>query len=78
VQGHRDVKRLFREIAGEGRTVVLTTHTLSVAEEVADRIALIDHGRLIALGTMGELRAQTRQEHATLEDLFLHLTEPPA
>lgn len=77
VQGHRDVKRLFREIAAEGRTVILTTHTLSVAEEIADRIALMNHGRLIALGTMSELREQTHKSSANLEELFLHLTEPP-
>ena len=79
VQGHRDVKRLFREIADDGRTVILTTHTLSVAEEVADRIAVIDHGRLVALGTMRELRASTQQADDTnLEDVFLHLTEHQA
>jgi ABC-2 type transport system ATP-binding protein len=74
VQGHRDVKLLFRELAAAGCAAILTTHTLSVAEEIADRIALIDHGRLIALGTMDELRASTRQAGASLEDLFLHLT----
>ncbi|MEX2542678.1 MAG: ABC transporter ATP-binding protein [Trueperaceae bacterium] len=76
VHGHREVKRLFRELAGGGRTVVLTTHTLSVAEEVADRIALVNNGRLIALGTMDELRLQTRRDDANLEDLFIHLTGP--
>lgn len=74
VHGHRDVKLLFRELAAEGRTVVLTTHTLSVAEEVADRVALLDGGKLVALGTMAELRQLTGREAATLEDLFLLLT----
>lgn len=78
VQGHRDVKRLFREIASENRTVIFTTHTLSVAEETADRIALMNHGRLIALGTMTELRERTHKIGENLEELFLHLTEEPA
>lgn len=77
VQGNRDVRRLFRELADEGRTAILTTHTLPVAEEVADRIAVIDRGRLVALGTLAELRALTRHPaNASLEDLFLALTAP--
>jgi len=75
VQGHRDVKLLFRELAAAGRSVVITTHTLIVAQEIADRIALIDKGRLIALGTMSELRKSTGKTSASLEDLFLHYTE---
>lgn len=74
VHGHREVKLLFRELAAAGRTVILTTHTLSVAEEIADRIALIDDGRLVALGTVAELRELTQQHDASLEDLFLILT----
>lgn len=76
VHGHRLVKRLFRELADAGRTVILTTHTLSVAEEVADRVALIDGGQLVALGTVSELRQLTSREDASLEELFLHLTGP--
>lgn len=74
VHGHREVKILFRELAAEGKTVILTTHTLSVAEEIADRIALIDDGRLVALGTVAELRELTQQKDASLEELFLILT----
>lgn len=76
VQGHRDVKSLFRELANEGKTVIITTHTLAVAEEVADRIAVVNHGRLIALGTMGDLRQQSGRADGNLEDVFLDLTEP--
>ena len=80
VHGHREVKLLFRELARAGRSVILTTHTLSVAEEIADRIALIDQGRLIAHGTVQELRDLTSRQDANLEELFLILTrtESPA
>lgn len=74
VHGHREVKLLFRELAAAGRTVIMTTHTLSVAEEIADRIALIDNGKLVALGTVAELRELTEQHDASLEELFLILT----
>ena len=76
VHGHRTVKRLFRQIAAQGRTVILTTHTLSVAEEIADRIAVVNHGKLVALGTVAELRERTSLAAANLEELFLALTGP--
>ncbi len=71
----RRVKELFREWADAGRTVFMSTHTLDVAESIADRIGIINHGRLIACGTLAELRAKAEREHR-LEDIFLQLTAP--
>lgn len=70
----RIVKTLLRDEATAGASVFLSTHTLSVAEEIADRIGIIYHGRLQFLGTMDELRSQVRRESTSLEDLFLSLT----
>jgi ABC-2 type transport system ATP-binding protein len=65
----RQVKQLFRRLADEGKTIFLTTHTLSVAEAVCDRIAIINHGRIVATGTTAELK-----QESALEDVFLELT----
>ncbi|HYC61066.1 MAG TPA: ABC transporter ATP-binding protein [Thermoanaerobaculia bacterium] len=65
----RQVKQLFRRLAAEGKTVFLTTHTLSVAEAVCDRIAIINRGRIVATGTTAELKKES-----ALEDVFLELT----
>jgi ABC-2 type transport system ATP-binding protein len=65
----RQVKLLFRRLANEGKTVLLTTHTLSVAEAVCDQIAIINRGRIVATGTTAELK-----KDAALEDAFLELT----
>ena len=74
-RGARLLKRIFRELAAGGATVFMSTHSLEVAEELCDRIAIIQRGRLIALGTVDELQAQAgRQTGATLESVFLHLT----
>jgi len=75
----RKVKDLLRKLSREnGLTVFLSTHTLSVAEEVADRVGILNQGRLVALGTLAEIRqqhaAKTGEEHQRLEDLFLELT----
>jgi len=75
----RKVKDLLRKLSREQElTVFLSTHTLSVAEEVADRVGILNQGRLVALGTLAEIRqryaAQTGEEHQRLEDLFLELT----
>jgi len=65
----KQVKLLMRRLAEEKKTVFLTTHTMSVAEAVCDRIAIINHGRIIATGTTAELKSDR-----ALEDVFLELT----
>jgi ABC-2 type transport system ATP-binding protein len=67
------LKSLFRQFVDRGGTVLMSTHTLEVAEAMCDRIAIIQGGNIVASGTMEELRAQT-QEGLSLEDLFLKLT----
>jgi ABC-2 type transport system ATP-binding protein len=70
----RQVKDLLRQRVQSGRTVILTTHVLEVAERLADRIGIIAGGRMRAEGTFDELQAQIGSGSATLEDVFLHLT----
>jgi ABC-2 type transport system ATP-binding protein len=69
----REVKAVLRERVAAGDTVIMTTHILEVAERMADRIGVIAQGRLIAEGTLEELRAQTCKRGTTLEDTFLTL-----
>jgi len=68
------LKLLLRKYASEGITIFMTTHILEIAEKMCDRIGIINNGRLIAEGTMDELRTLAKDERATLEDLFLQLT----
>ena len=65
----RQVRQLLRRLADEGKTILLTTHTLSVAEAVCDRVAIINRGKIVASGTTAELKRD-----AALEDVFLELT----
>jgi ABC-2 type transport system ATP-binding protein len=69
----RQVKTVLRERVRTGDTVVMTTHILEVAERMADRIGVIAGGRLIAYGTLEELRAQAGKGSSSLEDTFLAL-----
>jgi ABC-2 type transport system ATP-binding protein len=71
----RQVKDTFRERARDGVTVFMCTHTLSFAEELADRIGIVDRGRLVACGTLAELRRASPQA-TSLEELYLELTGP--
>src|SRR5271156_6289369 len=70
----RVVKDVLKERTRAGATVFLSTHQLSVAEEMADRIGIMHHGRLVATGTREQLRNQAG-DSGPLEDIFLSLTE---
>ncbi len=70
----RLLKDLFRQFVNRGGTVLMSTHTLEVAETMCDRIAIINGGKIVASGNMLELQQQTSSEHLGLEDLFLKLT----
>ena len=73
----RVLKDLLKEKSRQGMTIFISTHQLSVAEEMADRIGIIHQGRLIAVGTSDELRRQSGQNGA-LEQSFLALTAQEA
>ncbi|HNR29841.1 MAG TPA: ABC transporter ATP-binding protein [Candidatus Hydrogenedentes bacterium] len=71
----RFVKNFLKEkTRNEGLTVFMSTHTLSIAEEIADRIGIIHNGRLLHLGTIAEIKA-LQDRPGTLEDVFLELTQ---
>jgi ABC-2 type transport system ATP-binding protein len=70
----RELKDLLRHEADKGTTVFLSSHSLDVVEELADRIAIIDRGKLVGCGTLASLRALSEID-GTLEEVFLKMTE---
>ena len=70
----RLLKDLFRQFVNRGGTVLMSTHTLEVAESMCDRIAIIHGGKIVASGTMADLQVQTASADLGLEELFLKLT----
>jgi len=70
-----DVRQLMRKAAEAGAAVLLTTHSMDVAEAVADSVLLLDRGRVRAMGTMAELRERVGSRDASLEAIFLQLTD---
>lgn len=70
----RLVKDILRQICDRGATVFMTTHVLEIAQQMCDRIGILRDGRLVALGSLDELRRTYRMLGASLEDIFLRLT----
>jgi len=68
------LKEIMREHCNEGKSVFFSTHVLEVAEKICDRIAIINEGKIIALGTMEELKEKAGKEE-TLENIFLEVTD---
>ena len=68
------VKDLFQRLAHSGITVFMSTHTLAVAEDICERIGVINHGHLIASGSTADLRRKANVTDAALEKVFLNLT----
>lgn len=73
-KGARILKDVFKKIVRDGCTIFMSTHTLEIAEQMCDRMAIINKGAIIAEGSIDELRAATEEkEGAQLEDIFLSL-----
>ena len=71
----RLVKEILRDLCDQGHTVFMTTHILEIAEKICDRMAIIKSGKLVAVGTIDELRNTEENSDLSLEDIFLELTE---
>jgi len=70
----RKLKELFRSLAAAGKTVLLATHILEIAEKLCDRVGIMGRGKLLEEGSVGEIRERLRQPGSNLEELFLTLT----
>ena len=70
----REVMHLLRALAAGGRTLVLAIHQLADAERICDRFLLLAEGRVLAHGTLDDLRVRTPLSRCSLEDIFLALT----
>jgi ABC-2 type transport system ATP-binding protein len=70
----RIVKDFLHELKAQGVTTMMSTHVLEIAQALCDRIGIMYHGKLLALGTMDELREMAKLPDSALEDIFLKLT----
>jgi len=70
----RDVRKIIADLAEDGVTIFLTTHYMTEADLLSDRVAFIDRGKIVALDEPEELKASLDREGATLEDAFIEMT----
>jgi ABC-2 type transport system ATP-binding protein len=68
-----NIREFIAQLNDEGRTIILTTHQMDVADKLSDRISIIDQGKMVAIETLADLKAKVGPE-ATLEDVFIKLT----
>ena len=74
-RGARMFKDALKTFAKEGVTIFLSTHSLDVAEEVADRLAIIQKGQIISTGSLSNIREELGLSETALETIFLELTQ---
>jgi ABC-2 type transport system ATP-binding protein len=71
----RDIRSIVTELADQGMTVFLTTHYMEEADQLSDRVAILDQGRIVALDSPERLKVEYgKDEKMTLEDVFVQLT----
>jgi ABC-2 type transport system ATP-binding protein len=75
-RGAATIKEILVGLKNRGHTILMSTHILEIAERICDRIGIINHGSMIAEGTMNELRVKAKG-HESLEEIFLDLTGGP-
>ncbi len=73
--GARQIKNVFRQLAAEGRTVFLSTHSLDVAQEVCDRLVILNHGEIVCQGSYDEIRSSAHPQARDLEEVFLRILD---
>lgn len=73
-QTSKAIREFIRNLKNQGVTIILTTHIMPEADELSDRVAIMNQGKIIALDTPEKLKAKTKKKNANLEDVFLHLT----
>jgi ABC-2 type transport system ATP-binding protein len=75
-RGAATIREILNGLRAKGATILMSTHVLEIAEQLCDRIGIINEGKMVAEGSMDQLRAQAKGEKS-LEEIFLSLTGGP-